>query len=271
MTTHLLESDVMNACRTLFGPGPDIGRGFLFYLQPRGAKSAYRKKAKETHPDFYQTEGMRIQEKQAALFRNILEAYDIINRFFKERENGLWMSPAASVDFKPGAKKNGAQKSSTNTYKSPNPARKHNSNDYYRGPMPARVLEFGRYLYYSGRISYRSLIDALAWQRMQRPPIGNVALRWGWLAKGSIDRIVAQGAAQGRFGEKAVSLGLLSDFQVKTLLFYQRTRQERLGQYFVLNNILSAEQLDLLVNQLNEHNALAQSRQKKARRESSFA
>ncbi len=233
MTTHLLESDVMNACRTLFGPGTDIGRGFLFYLQPCGVKSAYRKKAKETHPDFFYTEDHRVQQQKTALFLKLMEAYDIVNRFLRERQKGLWVP-----------KKDTAPRS----------AWKHNNDAYYRGPVPLYILEIGSYLFYSGHISYWQLIEALTWQRMQRPLIGNMALRWGWLAKPSIERITTASNVPGRFGEKAVRLGLLSGFQVRMLLSYQRSQQERLGKYFIKNNILTSDQLDHFVQKMQEHN-----------------
>jgi len=235
MTMRLLESDVMKACRTLFGPEPDIGRGFLLYLQPCGVKSAYRKKAKETHPDFFYTEDHCVQQQKTELFRKIMEAYEIVNRFLKERQKGLWVP---------------------NKDTAPKSARKQNNDAYYcRGPVPFYNLEIGSYLFYSGQISYWELIEALTWQRMQRPIIGNVALRWGWLAKPSIVRITAAGNAPGRFGEKAVRLGLLSDFQVRTLLYYQRSQQERLGKYFITKKILTSDQLDHFVQKLQVHNA----------------
>lgn len=249
MTTPLAESTVLQACRTLFGPGPDISRGFLHYIQPDGARSAYRRKAKETHPDFFYTEDLRVQQQQTALFRNILDAYDIINLFFKEREEGLW---TASFDTVPRSNRKETHQAWSSRSRS---ARQQSGNDYYRGPVPPRVLEFGRYLYYTGNISYWELIEALTWQRMQRPIIGNVALRWGWLAETSIERIMTASNARGRFGEKAVRLGLLSDFQVRTLLTYQRSRQERLGKFFIVKKILTSYQLEHFVQELHEHNA----------------
>lgn len=268
MTTPLTESTVLQACRTLFGQDPDINRGFLSYLQPGGAKSAYRKRAKETHPDFYQTEDIRIQQQQTALFRDLLEAYDIINRFFKEREERLWTPSNTSAGFGTSTKWRDPQpKHASPERKTTNSTRTSVKNDYYRGPIPYRVLEFGRYLYYSGNVTYWSLIDALVWQRRQRPNIGNVALRWGWLSDASIGRIISASEVPGRFGEKAVRLGQLSDFQVRTLLYYQRTLQDRLGKYFILNNLLTAEQLELLVQQMNEHNALVLSLQKRVQRQ----
>jgi hypothetical protein len=264
VTTPLAEATVLQACRTLFGPGTDISRGFLHYIQPDGARSAYRKKAKETHPDFYCTEDSSIQQQQTALFRDILDAYDIINRFFKEREEGLW---TASFDTAPRPDR----KETDHAWSSrPRSAGRQSGDDHYQGPVPLRVLEFGRYLYYTGNISFGALIGALAWQRMQRPVIGSIALRWGWLGKASIERITAAPAMPGRFGEKAVRLGLLSDFQIRTLLYYQRTQQERIGKYFVLGKILTAERLEHLARKMYEHNALALSVEKGVRRHTVF-
>jgi hypothetical protein len=258
LTTPLAESTVLQACRTLFEPGPAISRGFLHYIQPDGAKSAYRKKAKETHPDFFYTEDLRVQQQQTALFRDILDAYDIINLFFKEREEGLW---TASFDTAPRPNRKETHRARSSR---PRSAKQQSGNDYFRGPVPFRVLEVGRYLYYTGHISYRALIEALTWQRMQRPIIGTVALRWGWLAKTSIEWIMAASNTPGRFGEKAIRLGLLSDFQVRTLITFQRSQQERLGKYFILKEILTSFQLDHFVQQLQEHNALVLASKKTA-------
>ncbi len=135
------------------------------------------------------------------------------------------------------------------------PSQTRGDNGYFHGTVPFRILEIGRFLYCSGQISFGDLIEALAWQRKQRPIIGDVAQRWGWLVETSIERIIASRDVPGRFGEKAIRLGLLSDGQVKALLLYQRTQQELLGRYFVMKKLLKAEQLERLVNKLNEHNA----------------
>ncbi len=255
--TTLAETDILNACRTLFGDGPEIGGAFLHYLQPSGAKSAYRKKAKEHHPDFFYSEDLRTQQQQTDLFRKILEAYETNNRFFQERAKCLW-TPSSRVPYSATrpAWTGANQKRHTNAGSEPHTSWKQTSSDYYRGPIPYRVLELGRYLYFSGHISYWSLIQALTWQRKQRPVIGAVALRWGWLEKTSFERIIMAGNIPGRFGEKAIRLGLLTDFQVRTLLYYQRTQQERIGNYFILQNLLTAEYLELLTHRLHEHNAL---------------
>jgi hypothetical protein len=258
MTTHLLETDVMNACRILFGPEPYIGRGFLFYLQPRGAKSAYRKKAKETHPDFFYNADHCVLQQKTALFRKISEAYDIVDKFLRERQKGLWV-PNKDIGLRSNRPRTRRDETSGHCT-----ARKQSNHAYCKGPVPLHLLEIGRFLFYSGQISYWELIQALTWQKMQRPMIGAVAERWGWLAKPSIARIAAASNTPGRFGEKAVCFGLLSDFQVRTLLAYQCSQQERLGKYFIKNKRFTSDQLDHFVQKLQEHNARVRASRKTA-------
>jgi hypothetical protein len=181
------------------------------------------------------------------LFIEILKAYDVLNAFFKQRDEGLWKE----------VKRAAAPWTQRGAAKRPETARKpaHRTGQFWGGGIPFQPLEIGRYLYYSKRISYQALIDALVWQRNQRPVIGDIALRWGWLNAGAIDRITRPGGVTGRFGEKAMGLGLLSSFQVKTLLFFQRSRQERLGQYFVVHKLLAKDDMERSVTELQEHNA----------------
>src|SRR5512147_533243 len=94
--TPITESDVVQACRTLFGKDVDISREFLCYVQPSGVKAAYRQKAKENHPDLFAADPLPIQQTKTALFREILRAYDILNLFFEQREKGAW-NPAPPV------------------------------------------------------------------------------------------------------------------------------------------------------------------------------
>jgi len=47
--TH--KKDLLNACRILFGPAVQLSIDFLRDLEPSKLKSAYRKRAFETHPD----------------------------------------------------------------------------------------------------------------------------------------------------------------------------------------------------------------------------
>lgn len=259
--TTITEADVVQACQTLFGKEINISRDFLFYVQPSGVKSAYRKKAKENHPDLFAADPLHVQRKQTDLFREILSAYDVLNLFFKQREEGAWSAVSArtAAPEKPRPERRNSAR--------PEPAARRTGDDtYYHGSVPFRRLQIGQYLYYRGKISFGILISALVWQRRQRPSIGDIAIRWGWLDAERIKRLFATaGELPRRFGEKAVEMGLLTVFQVNTILMFQRMQQLRLGHYFVQNTILTEEQLDSLVHELNAHNAAVLARTRPTR------
>ncbi len=240
------ENEIFDACRVLFGPEISLSREFLYYLQASGARSAYRQRAKETHPDLFVGEDHRRQQERARLFRHLVDAFDIVNDFLIRRDEVAPMAPPPEPSGAPERK-------------SPAPERRDPGEEteeprYHRGAVPGRNLEIGLYLFYRGAISYQDMIAALVWQRRQRPVIGEVALRWGWLSDAAIGRILAGGGQPGRFGDRAVDLGLLSPFQVKTLLFYQRCRQQRLGEFFIEGGLLTAAEMEQMVADLSEHN-----------------
>jgi hypothetical protein len=233
------EAKVLEACRTLFGSDVSVGRDFLSYLRPSGAKSAFRKIAKETHPDLFAGEHAKIQQQRTELFREVRQAYEILTAFFKQRDEGLWM-PTDSFSVRDLRKK--ARRAATN------------GDRYYEGPVPLRLLEIGLYLYYRGSIPYRALIEALVWQRGQRPVLGTIAKRWNWLDDEDLRAILSLRGRPLRFGEKAVHLGLLTPFHVKALLWYQRSQQERLGQFFIQRDYLASQELERMVEDLHCHN-----------------
>jgi hypothetical protein len=248
--TPITESDVVQACQTLFGKDVDISRDFLSYVQPSGVKSAYRKKAKETHPDLFAADPPPVQQMKTGLFREILRAYDVLNLFFKQREEGAWNSaPRVFRRHRQGREERQTAPPSGTTGAS------QGGTSYYRGSVPIRTLQIGQYLYYRGKISFEMLINALIWQRKQRPSLGDIALRWGLIDPGGIKQISGSRERPRRFGEKAVEMGLLTLFQVNTILLYQRSQQDRLGKYFILNQNMSTAELERLALELKEHNA----------------
>jgi hypothetical protein len=247
--TPITESDVVQACQTLFGKDVDITRDFLSYVQPSGVKSAYRKKAKETHPDLFAADSPSLQQMKTILFREILRAYHVLTLFFKQREEGAW-NPAPRV---PRPHRRGREDRQTAPPSGTAGARQ-GGTSYFRGSVPFRTLQIGQYLYYRGKISFEALINALIWQRKQRPSLGDIALRWGLIDPGGIKQISGSCERPRRFGEKAVEMGLLTIFQVNTILLYQRSQQDRLGKYFILNQTLFPEELERLALELKEHN-----------------
>jgi hypothetical protein len=247
LTTSFTETEVLRACQTLFGTEIHISRGFLFSLQPEGLKAAYRKKAKETHPDLFACEAPNVQKEQASRFRDVADAYDVVNRYFEQREKRVSVSSSPGPAFRSPREQDKNAGGPVNNVNGPA------GFSVYRS-LPICSLQFGQYLYYRGFISYRALIDALVWQRKQRPIIGYIARQWGWLNNEAIERIIRARSLRGRFGEKALALNLLTSFQVKVLLFYQRSRQRRLGTYFVQHNSMKPEKLERLAQELREYN-----------------
>jgi hypothetical protein len=227
------ETELLAACRVLFGPGVRLSREFLHYLQPGGAKAAFRKKAKETHPDLGAPGDPDDRLRRAETFRELISANDLICAFLQQRQT----QPAA-----PRSGPNGRT------------GRGYTTESFFRGRVPPRALEFGRYLYYRGCIPYPALIEAIAWQRGQRPSIGSIAQRWGWLSEEQTRQILRQPGMVNRFGGTAVQLGLLKPFQVQTLLYYQRSQQQRIGRFFIERNFLSEAQIEQLLADCRAHN-----------------
>ncbi len=71
MADSISEEQIFNACRVLFGPDVRLTREFLNYLQPAGAKSEYRRRAKRLHPDLHGHDPS-LQRRQAELFRELV-------------------------------------------------------------------------------------------------------------------------------------------------------------------------------------------------------
>ena len=239
---QISEAEVFRACRTLFGPELQLNRDFLHYLQPAGARTAYRKKAKQTHPDRFAVATNLIRDKQQRLFQDLNQAHETVQIFLKQQKNRL---PGRNF------------RSSHSNYQPPPQRRRQDRppySRYYRGPLPPRPLQFGLFLYYLGIIPFSAVISAISWQRQQRPILGEIARRWGWLDDRQIKQVLAYRNGGSKFGERAEQLGLLSSLQVRAMLLHQRTRQQQMGQYFVEQGLFNEKNLNLLLGKLAEHN-----------------
>lgn len=233
-----LQYALLDACRTLFGEEVNLGPEFLTYLQQSGAKVAFRTQAKQHHPDYFAEASPEVRARQTARFREIHQAYHLLSRYLEQRRFPRVPAPSP----KPAPRSDRQQ---------PHRKTPHRTEKHEVPPLP---MEFGIFAWYRGKIDYCELIDALVWQRRQRPAIGAIACHWGWLNEGMVRRILGHRGPGGRFGRKAVELGLLSSLQVEALLRHQRTHQQRLGQYFIDRGLMSAAEADLLANDLERHN-----------------
>lgn len=231
------ESEILHACRVLFGADLHLGREFLNYLQPSGVRIAYRKQAKATHPDRYTGSCSSTRARQEKLFQNLNQAHEVLQNYLKQRNLST-----TETRFR------------TNRQPPPPPRTGNVTQRYYRGPIPARPLQFGQFLYYRGLIPYSAVISAITWQRQQRPTIGEIARRWRWLNSTDVDRILCQHGGFARFGERAERLGLLNSLQVRTLLLHQRNRQQQIGHYFIEHHYFAESTLEGLLAELSDHN-----------------
>jgi hypothetical protein len=125
--------------------------------------------------------------------------------------------------------------------------------------LPRRRLRFAEYLYHSGRIRWTDLAEALAWQRAQRPPIGRIAVDFGFLGPDDVAVILErrrEAAANGvPFGEWAVRLGFLTPFQLLAALGQQLRVQRPIGRFFVERGIIEPGEIEGIRRRILRHNA----------------
>lgn len=125
-------------------------------------------------------------------------------------------------------------------------------------PLPQRPLQLGQFLYYSGAVSWRQLIDALVWQRRQRPLIGQLAVAWGLMTREQIADVLTRRRVTGQyevpFAEFALQCGYLNPSQHRALCGRAQLMTQRLGRFFVEQDILSEQQLNHYLKAMRLHN-----------------
>ncbi|HVO67340.1 MAG TPA: DnaJ domain-containing protein [Syntrophales bacterium] len=251
-------TELFNACSVLFGNDVAVSANFLKYLKVPGLKAAYRKRAFETHPDRAAT----LSESPSNLeerFKEVTLAYERLSTFIESPwKYSLWNYP-----FHKTAKYNSAART-PRTYgwqdqRTPGNDYRHGGSyglreHYWQGNLPKTKLFLGRYLYYSRIISMRSLIEAIVWQKRQRPTVGNIAVQWDWLTQDDIRSILSMRNPGEKFCECALRCGYLSSYQQSILLVRQQMLQPRIGNYFINQNIVTQQEMEYIADQLRVHN-----------------
>jgi hypothetical protein len=258
------EQELYRACHLIFGQNLSVSREFLEYIQMSGIKSAFRKKAFEIHPDRAAFHGKGKNGKDDKGFCSVREAYETLTSYVRARERGfrfpgLQPCTGSSVfQSRPRGKRNG-KGATSDIGSSVNPSwnvRKNQLKKTSRSTLPRRRLLFGQYLYYSGHIGWRDLVQALVWQRKQRPRLGEIARRQGWLNFGDVSTVLRHSTSRNPFGKTARQLGLLSDSQIHSLVWRQKRMQKKFGEYFVEKKMFSNQQLANLLASCRRHNSL---------------
>ena len=282
METVVAEKELFRSCEIIFGPELTISREFLDYLQLSGIKSAYRKRAMETHPDRAALENNRVQRQRHDLFHSVQEAYENLLTFLDAKEKGYCLPPPARraqprtqpprpapakpprpQQAKPSHAKSGprqhtrAKAQTTADFRSTatQPSMFWDTESLYQGPVPNRRLLLGHFLYYSGLINWRTIIQALIWQRTERPRLGEIGQRFGLLNEADVVHILRNRPILQPFGQTAMDLGLLSQPQLQMLVAHQKRLQKKFGEFFLEKKILDPNELRSLLQQYQEHNA----------------
>ncbi|ACL67547.1 heat shock protein DnaJ domain protein [Anaeromyxobacter dehalogenans 2CP-1] len=260
-TVEVSLEEVVAAGRVLFGPG--------FAADQAGwrdaLKAAYRRRALETHPDRARATG-RPEHELAREFRAVSEAYRVLSALRGPADPGRARRPRPAPAAGPARPARRAPGAGARSEAPPTPRpRPAPSTEARRAAptagataMPQRRLRLAEFLFHAGAIPWTAFVEAVAWQRAQRPPLGRLAVDWGFLRREDVARILELRRAGGRavpFGEVAVRHGYLTSFQLLALLGRQLRQQRRIGEYFVERGLVTPAALDELRRRMALHNA----------------
>lgn len=242
VSTFTSNESLIDYYNVLFGTYADASYEALKDIEPSKLKAAYRKKVFETHPDRSKIVG-RDEDIMNQEFINAATAYEKLISIIEDKNTAVF------------SEKRDLKERRANYYNNKDVVPDH----YYKGSIPKRKLLIGQFLYYSGSISWKMMISAIAWQKRQRPLIGQIALSWGMLSSFDIKSILAYRAMEGNYKEKfckyACSKGYINLFERMALLGKQRSLQQPIGEYFTKEEeILPNREIDVLLEKMWIHN-----------------
>ena len=170
MAYTISRTNLINDCCLLFGSNIFNCVDFLRGLSPSELRTAYRRKAFETHPDRARTLGKN-EDTMDDRFKSVITAYERLNSVVKggkiyilrdevpKKENAARANHYTQTSQKStsGFSYTGNVKNSKHTQMT----RKSATDRFYNGNVPKRELLIGQFLYYSGLISWKTLFDAV--------------------------------------------------------------------------------------------------------------
>jgi len=248
-------SELLQACATIFGPEIIVSYDFLEDLQTVGIKTAYRKRALETHPDRAAVLDALPGDLNSE-FINVRQAYETLLSFV-ETKQGLNIGYPYFDDLRASyrhTRQSYSHHKSGHRKGHGNPKHKNHFDHFYTGSVPHGNLMMGQFLYYSGLISWQTLIEAICWQRRQRPLIGQIATAWGLISYQDVLRILRIRIFDEKFGECALRIGYISSFELLALVGKQKKLQRPFGEYFIESGILSPGDILNIAQKQQLHN-----------------
>ncbi len=253
------DKQILKAYRLLFSHENNINIDSIKSLNIKLIKSAYRTKALETHPDRAKLLGIN-EHVLAMKFNEISRAYKDLYEFIccdrgpstgfmKNRPRQRYTASQNNNSDRTGQKYTYSGKKDKGFYseKKTQGSREKNGPENTGEPKGKNTrwiiknhkLLFGQYLFFSGLITFSTLLDAIFWQRKQRDLYGKIALNWGIINPDDILTILRGRKPLEKFGDCALRLGFINQLQHRAILFKQSKMQKKLGEYFVKNGIIS--------------------------------
>jgi len=266
MAIVVAEQELYRSCRILFGSDLEVGGEFLNYLRHSGLKKAYRLKARETHPDLAVTNSLGADNGCLTDFVSVQQAYENLRSFLDRRDLGHRYFFAGTPNRAKGFTQGANCRTAAEQFRQRTPPRSTPSGAgggqadsrytrLYCGPVPPIRMRLGSFLYYSGLTDWMTIVKALIWQRSQRPRLGELAQRLGWLTEGEIREVLANRELLEKFGASAVRHQSLTEKQLKALIGYQKLLQKKFGAFFLEQRFFTVAQLEELVRRQAAHNA----------------
>lgn len=230
-------------------------------IDPVCLKRAYRRRAREFHPDMAMARGAD-PEYLAERFRALSDAYLRVLSLLDSSDGPLILvrqrqaeAPRRPVHGSPRPDARTAQNSGARpmprraTGPAPQAARV-----FHSGAMPRTKLRFAQFLYYSKRIDWETLIRSLSWQYRFRPKLGEIGAGLGYLSEADIPFALSNRRPCEPFGAALLRLGLVDPFKLTVMLGRQRLLGLPIGRYFVDNGHLPQEEIDAWLEALRLHN-----------------
>ncbi|GBE15162.1 hypothetical protein BMS3Abin14_01216 [bacterium BMS3Abin14] len=245
MNTALNTREITSAFRVLFGADVEVTDEFLRTLGPSGLKVTFRRKALELHPDRARIQG-KDENEMAEHFIAVTQAYSSLLAFLSSEDLSTTVhrtNPQPRNTPREDPAENRASETGGKTH-----------DHFWQGLVPENRLLLGQYLYYSGIISWRTLIKAITWQRRQRPSFGHIAATWKFLNSEELHIISAERVFGERIGGSALRLGYMTPYQRSAVLGFQRWLQRPIGEFFVKKGILHPGEIEYLVKAVQKHN-----------------
>jgi hypothetical protein len=231
--------ELIKAYRVLFEENGYVDSASLKSITIDSIKSVYKKMVFKYHPDMFYGYPEKVIEEKKQFFVKVVAAYEVLIKYVMEKN--VTPPPKNNHNF------SFSQKSSYNQ-------KKNGNNEHAFGNIPKRNLKFAEFLYYKGVITWNDLIKSVTWQRMKRDKIGEIALRWHFVDEDGLFYTLRKKTVYDLTGELLINNDLITSFQLKSLLFQQRKEQPKIGEFFVINNILTNNELIRYLYLHQKHN-----------------